>query len=109
MEVGLAKLGKSMNPLFRHTIVYYNADNIHIYGPDEDVPWPRQSQRRDFELEWACVIGKARANVSEANAAEHIFGVTIFHDWSARDLQFPFMDCGLGPAGGKDFASSIGP
>src|SRR5690606_15570397 len=37
------------------------------------------------------------------------FGYTIFNDWSARDLQMPFMKGQLGPGAGKDFANSIGP
>jgi 2-keto-4-pentenoate hydratase/2-oxohepta-3-ene-1,7-dioic acid hydratase in catechol pathway len=109
MEVGLAKLGKSMNDLFRRQVIYYNTDNVHIFGHEQDVPWPRSSSWRDYELEWACVIGRPGANIARRDARRHIFGVTIFNDWSARDLQFPFMECGLGPAGGKDFANSIGP
>lgn len=109
MEVGLAKLGKTMDPYFRDHVVYYNADNAHIFGPGDDVPWPRTSSWRDYELEWCCVIGRPGVNIGRDRAAEHIFGVTIFNDWSARDLQFPFMECGLGPAGGKDFANSLGP
>lgn len=109
MEVGLAKLGKKMNELFRRRIIYYNTDNVHIFGPGDDVPWPRDSNWRDYELEWACIIGKPGVNIAREDAGDHIFGVTIFNDWSARDVQFPFMDCGLGPAGGKDFANSIGP
>ena len=109
MEVGLAKLGKTMDPYFRDHIVYYNADNVHVFGTGDDVPWPRESIWRDYELEWCCVIGRAGANIDRERASEHIFGVTIFNDWSARDLQFPFMECGLGPAGGKDFANSLGP
>jgi len=109
MEVGLAKLGKTMDPYFRDHVVYYNADNIHIYGPEAEVPWPGASTWRDYELEWACVIGRPGANITRERAGDHIFGVTIFNDWSARDLQFPFMECGLGPGAGKDFANSIGP
>ncbi|KRB82396.1 hypothetical protein ASE00_10030 [Sphingomonas sp. Root710] len=109
MEVALGKLGKTMNPEFKRQVIYYNADHIHMVGPDADVPWPTKSQWRDYELEWACVIGRTAANISRADARDHIFGLTIFNDWSARDLQIPFMDCGLGPGDGKDFANGIGP
>lgn len=109
MEAALAKQGRAMSPQFREQIIYYNADHIHLFGPDEIVPWPRASSWMDYELEWACVIGKGGANISRSSASDHIFGYTIFNDWSARDLQFAFMDAGLGPGGGKDFANSLGP
>jgi 2-keto-4-pentenoate hydratase/2-oxohepta-3-ene-1,7-dioic acid hydratase in catechol pathway len=94
---------------FHRQIIYYNADNLHVFGSGEDVPWPRASSDRDYELEWACVIGKPGANIALEAATGHIFGYTIFNDWSARDLQMPFMTGYLGPAGGKDFANSLGP
>jgi fumarylacetoacetate (FAA) hydrolase len=53
----------------------------------------------DFELEIAAVIG----------AGEAIAGFTLLNDWSARDIQRREMTVGLGPAKGKDFATSIGP
>ena len=109
MEVALAKQGRAMSAQFREQIIYYNADHVHVFGPDEAVPWPRASSWIDYELEWACVIGRDGSNVSRDSAADFIFGYTIFNDWSARDLQFAFMDAGLGPGGGKDFANSLGP
>jgi len=109
MEVALRKLGKTMSPQFKQQIIYYNADNVHVFGTDADVPWPTRSQWIDYELEWACVIGRAAKDIARETAAEHIFGLTIFNDWSARDLQFPFMEAGLGPGAGKDFANSVGP
>ena len=74
-----------------------------------DVPWPSRSSLIDYELEWACIVGRPGKDIKREDAAAHIFGVTIFNDCSARDLQFAFMDAGLGPAGGKDFANSLGP
>jgi len=55
------------------------------------------------------VVGKAGIDLTPESAAEHIFGYTIFNDWSARDVQREEMKVGLGPAKGKDFASSLGP
>lgn len=55
------------------------------------------------------VIGKAGINIKPENAHEHIFGYTIFNDWSARDVQRAETKIELGPAKGKDFASSLGP
>lgn len=109
MELAMEKLGKTMKPEFKRQVIYYNADHVHVYGSGDDVPWPRASNWIDYELEWACVIGRAGVNVTKARARDHIFGYTILNDWSARDLQFPFMDAGLGPGAGKDFANSFGP
>lgn len=109
MELALQKMGKTMHEEFKRQVIYYNADNVHIFGPGDDVPWPRASTWIDYELEWACVIGRPGVNVSKAQARDHIFGYTILNDWSARDLQMPFMAAGLGPGAGKDFANSFGP
>ena len=57
----------------------------------------------------ACVIGKQGRNISAKDAEKYIFGYCILNDWSARDLQRHEMKVGLGPAKGKDFATSIGP
>ena len=109
MEAGLAKLGKTMHPEFRRQVIYYNADHLHVFGPDCDIPWPAASEWIDYELEWACVVGKTGIDIALEDARSHIIGFTIFNDWSARDLQFSFMEAGLGPGAGKDFANSIGP
>lgn len=89
--------------------VFYFTNPNAIFGPEQTVPYPRQSGALDYELEIGCVIGKAGRDIKAEEALEHIFGYTIFNDWSARDLQRAEMRVGLGPAKGKDFASSLGP
>lgn len=89
--------------------VFYFTNPNSIFGPEEIVPCPRYTKQLDYELEVACVVGKAGINIPIDRAAEHIFGLTIFNDWSARDVQRQEMKVGLGPAKGKDFASSLGP
>jgi 2-keto-4-pentenoate hydratase/2-oxohepta-3-ene-1,7-dioic acid hydratase in catechol pathway len=78
---------------------FYFTNPHAIYGPDDDIPFPATSVARDFELEVAAIAGPGQT----------IFGYTIFNDFSARDLQSREMKVGLGPAKGKDFASSLGP
>lgn len=109
MEVAFTKLGRVMPEAFRRQVIYYTADHLHVYGPDVDIPWPNRSTWIDYELEWACVVGVSAARISREAALDHIFGFTIFNDWSARDLQLPFMEGNLGPGGGKDFANGLGP
>ena len=89
--------------------VYYYTNPYSIFGPDDEIPHPPYTSALDFELEVAVVIGKAGTNLNSETAAHHIFGYTIFNDWSARDVQREEMKVGLGPAKGKDFASSLGP
>ena len=57
----------------------------------------------------AAVVGRAGSDLTPAEAEEHIAGYTIFCDWSARDVQARESTVGLGPAKGKDGATSIGP
>jgi fumarylacetoacetate (FAA) hydrolase len=78
---------------------FYFSNPAAIYGPDEEVPYPEESEALDYELEVAAVIG----------AEGEIGGFTVMNDWSARDLQRCEMKIGLGPAKGKDFATSLGP
>jgi 2-keto-4-pentenoate hydratase/2-oxohepta-3-ene-1,7-dioic acid hydratase in catechol pathway len=73
------------------------------------VPIPSASDRLDYELELGCVIGREGSNVKAADALSYIAGFTIFNDWSARDLQRDEMQAILGPAKGKDSATSLGP
>ena len=79
--------------------VFYFSNPAAIYGPGDDVPYPQGSSELDYELECAAVIG----------GDGEIAGFTIMNDWSARDLQRQEMRVGLGPAKGKDFATSFGP
>jgi len=88
--------------------VHYYSNPSRLAGPEAAVVMPA-TERLDYELEVAAVIGTAGADVAEADALGHVLGFTIFNDWSARDLQADEMAYGLGPAKGKDFASSLGP
>ena len=89
--------------------VYYKGNYRSLLGHDQLLTWPRYSQRMDYELELACVIGKEGIDISEDGAGAYIGGYTVMNDWSARDIQMEEMSVGLGPAKGKDFATSLGP
>jgi fumarylacetoacetate (FAA) hydrolase len=79
--------------------VFYFSNPHEIYGTDVAIPYPEGTSELDYELECAVVIG----------AEGQIGGFTVMNDWSARDLQRAEMRVGLGPAKGKDFATSLGP
>jgi len=101
--------GKQVAPEWYQFPVFYFSNPNAIFGPNETIPYPSYTHALDYELEVACIIGREGINISVEQASEHIFGYTIFNDWSARDIQRLEMRVGLGPAKGKDFASSIGP
>jgi fumarylacetoacetate (FAA) hydrolase len=89
--------------------VFYFTNPHSIYGPNEEIPYPHYTSELDYELEIAAIIGRGGRDIKPEEASRHIFGYTIFNDWSARDVQREEMIVGLGPAKGKDFASSLGP
>ncbi|MFC3574225.1 fumarylacetoacetate hydrolase family protein [Streptomyces yaanensis] len=88
---------------------FYFTNPYALIGAHDDVPVPPGSHVLDFELEVATVIGKDGASLTPEEARDHVFGYTVLNDWSARDLQGREMKVGLGPAKGKDFATTLGP
>ncbi|MFC6344367.1 fumarylacetoacetate hydrolase family protein, partial [Nocardioides hankookensis] len=88
---------------------FYFTNPHALYGPGAAIPRPVTCRALDFELEVGVVLGRGGSDLTEAEAADAVFGYTIVNDWSARDLQSREMQVGLGPAKGKDFATSIGP
>jgi fumarylacetoacetate (FAA) hydrolase len=89
--------------------IFYFSNVSELRGPDEPVWAPRGSSELDYELEVAALIDTPVVDLDAARGEEAIGGYTILNDWSARDLQREETTVRLGPAKGKDFASSIGP
>ena len=89
--------------------VYYKGNYRSLLGHDHQLTWPSYSQQMDYELELACIIGKEGIDIPGDEAETYIGGYAVMNDWSARDIQFEEMAVGLGPAKGKDFATSVGP
>ncbi|MBM7505220.1 fumarylacetoacetate hydrolase family protein [Agromyces aurantiacus] len=96
-----------------YTFPTFYFTNPHSIVATGDVVRPPATERLDFELEVGAVIGGVAGSdgrdLTPAEAAGHIFGYTIFNDWSARDIQGREMKVRLGPAKGKDFATTLGP
>ncbi|MBN2432526.1 MAG: fumarylacetoacetate hydrolase family protein [Acidobacteria bacterium] len=104
-----ARRGLEVVPEWYDSPVFYFS-NPHVFrGHDERVAAPDYGQWLDFELEIAAVIGRSGRDISATDADDSIAGYTILNDWSLRDVQRHEMQVGLGPAKGKDFASSLGP
>jgi fumarylacetoacetate (FAA) hydrolase len=91
--------GREVPPEWYELPVFYFSNPAAIYGHEDDVPYPEGTEQLDYELEIAAVIGVEGT----------IGGFTVMNDWSARDVQLREMRVGLGPAKGKDFATSLGP
>ena len=100
----------------RASSIIVSGHDIHrpkgqVLPKGESQPVYQASGRLDFELETGFIIGKSSAlgdSVAAADAMDHIFGMVLFNDWSARDIQ-KWEYIPLGPFLGKSFASSISP
>jgi fumarylacetoacetate (FAA) hydrolase len=94
-----AQRGLEMAPEWYQIPVFYFSNPAAVFGPEDEITFPPESSAWDYELEAAAVMGGDGG----------IAGFTVLNDWSARDLQKMEMAVGLGPAKGKDFATSVGP
>ena len=103
------KRGEAIPPVWYELPVYYKGATAGILGPGDQILWPSYTDKLDYELELAMVIGKEGKNIRSDKALEHAFGFTILNDTSARDIQKKEMAARLGPAKGKDFCSILGP
>jgi 2-keto-4-pentenoate hydratase/2-oxohepta-3-ene-1,7-dioic acid hydratase in catechol pathway len=89
--------------IYRKQPIYYITNRFSVRGTNTTVKWPRYSKVMDYELEFGIITKNKGANISASKARDHIFGYTIFNDFSARDAQRIEMEGRLGPAKGKSF------
>jgi len=104
-----ARRGLEMVPEWYRYPVYYRSNQRALLGPGAEVAFPAGETRMDFELELAAVLGAPLESPSPHEAEAAIAGYALLNDWSARAIQAEVMKVGLGPAKGKDFATSLGP
>jgi len=104
-------IGKNPPQAWYERPLFYHPSRFSVCGTGAEVPWPAYTERLDFELEFGCYIGRPGKDIAKERAREHIFGYTIFNDFSARDEQAREMAGQLGPGKGKDFdnANAMGP
>ncbi|WP_374975718.1 fumarylacetoacetate hydrolase family protein [Microbacterium trichothecenolyticum] len=88
---------------------YFKGSTATLYGSGETVPYPSITEQLDYELEIGYIIGKPGRNVTPERAFDHVFGITIFNDFSLRDVQVLESPIGMGAQHSKDFAYGIGP
>ena len=108
-KVGYGRRGEPIPEAWYRMPLYYKGNARSIVGPEADVVWPSYTRRLDYELELACVVGRRGRDIPVEEADRYLAGFTVMNDWSARDIQKGEMAARLGPAKGKDFATSLGP
>jgi 2-keto-4-pentenoate hydratase/2-oxohepta-3-ene-1,7-dioic acid hydratase in catechol pathway len=104
-----AKAGLDIPDVVYELPVSYLGSVQAFIGPEDEVPWPAYTRRLDYELELGIVVGRGGRDIAPEEALDHVLGLTILNDFSARDIQFREMAAGLGPSKGKNFASAAGP
>lgn len=109
VKTARANRGRDMIPQWYEMPVFYFSNHNAIYRHEDVVPKPSHTEWLDYELEIGFLIGKAGINIQAEDAMDYVEGYMIINDWSARDTQRKEMAVGLGPAKGKDFATSLGP
>ena len=109
VKKGAQRRGGDVPDYWYEAPVYYKGNHRSILGPGETCPWPSYTSHLDFELELAMIVGVKGRDLDPEGAADHVFGFTVMNDFSARDIQAKEMTAWLGPAKGKDFATSLGP
>lgn len=101
--------GAGVVPEWYEAPTFYFTNPYALVGAHDDVPLPPGARLFDFECEVAAVVGRDGASLTPEQAREHVFGYSVLNDWSARDLQRREMKVNLGPAKGKDSATTLGP
>jgi len=109
VETARRNRGLEMIPEFDEIPIFYFTNHHSVFGGGDFPVRKLHTEKLDFELECAAVIGKKGRDISVSDADNYIVGFMIMNDFSARVLQMQEMKLNLGPAKGKDFGSSFGP
>lgn len=109
VETSRFNRGLDMIPAFDQFPVFYFSNHNAIFGGGDIYCEIDHFNQLDFELEVAIVLNKGGKNISAQKADDLIAGYMVMNDLSARALQIEEMQLNLGPAKGKDFATSFGP
>ncbi|SIR27589.1 fumarylacetoacetate hydrolase family protein [Bosea sp. TND4EK4] len=108
-RAGRRSRGLPMAPEWFEIPVFYFTNPAAVVASRSTVKGAPGSLMLDFEAEIAAVVGLPARDVAPEQAGRHIVGLMIMNDWSARDHQRKEAAVGLGPAKGKDFATTLGP
>lgn len=105
------RLGREIPQEWYNRPVYYKGNPASVGAHEQDIAIPSYADQLDLEFEFAAILGRGGVDIREEDAAAHVFGYTIYDDFSARAVQALEMTVGLGPAKGKDFVGAhvLGP
>jgi 2-keto-4-pentenoate hydratase/2-oxohepta-3-ene-1,7-dioic acid hydratase in catechol pathway len=109
VEVLSNRRGNELPRQFLEIPVFYFTNPRALIGAHDPVPMPPGCEWLDFECEIGAIVGREGHNLTPERAWDHVVGYCLFNDWSARDVQFNEMEMRLGPAKGKDTATTLGP
>ncbi len=101
--------GHGVPAAWYETPMFYFSNHNSLVGHNAAVPPPSGCAELDFELELGVIIGHGGRNIKPERAWEHIIGLSIINDLTARDIQRKEQAVGLGPTKSKDFATAVGP
>lgn len=101
--------GLDVAPEWYEMPVFYFSNHGNFIADGDLLKAPGKAQWLDYELEIAAVIVSRGRDVPAEKGESLIGGYCVLNDWSLRDVQRKEMAVGLGPAKGKDFATSLGP
>ncbi|GGC01199.1 hypothetical protein GCM10011494_19720 [Novosphingobium endophyticum] len=104
-----AKMGRTVPDAMERVVPYCQNSPAMVIGNNATVPWPGYINHMDYELELGWVIGRKVKNLTPENALDAVFGVTMYNDFSGRDLQQDEVAIGMGGTKAKNFAHGIGP
>lgn len=103
------KMGLAIPPAWYEQPLAFKGNASSIVHPESVIDWPAYTEKLDYELEVAAVIGRDGKDIPLDRADEHILGYTLLNDFSARDIQKAEMSNSTGPFKAKDFAWGLGP
>ncbi len=101
----------NLPPIWYERPFYFKGNRMTCSGHGATIRWPRFTSTMDYEVECAAIIGKRGVDIAAEDARDHIFGYTIYNDFSARDEQVRDQQFRMGPSKGKDFdtGNAFGP
>jgi len=109
IEQAVKRVNMKISPIFLELPAYYKASAATLIGHEAEVEWPGYTEYMDYEFELGFVIGRTAHNLTPEEAGDCFLGLTIYNDFSARDIQGREGQLGLGPTKSKDFATALGP
>lgn len=104
-----AKMGRTVPDAMERIVPYTHNATSMVIGHNDTVQWPGYIKRMDYELELGWVIGRRGHNLTPENSMDCLFGVTLYNDFSGRDLQADELPIGMGATKSKNFGHAIGP